>query len=72
MAPAENSAVSTPQAQFSQTDLPELLPQYYKRLFPYKEFYSWLSYGIGKLFIIFTAFLERRVMHHEGLNVSNE
>eukprot|EP00795_Rhopilema_esculentum_P013393 gene13393-4256_t len=30
---------------FKQGDLPELLAQYYKRLFPYKEFYRWLSYA---------------------------
>lgn len=28
--------------------LPDLLPVYYKRLFPYKMFYKWLSYGNGK------------------------
>jgi len=32
-------------APFSQSDLPELLNQYYKRLFPYKLYYKWLSYG---------------------------
>ncbi|XP_073230251.1 DNA primase small subunit-like [Porites lutea] len=32
-------------SQFSQSDLPELLNQYYKRLFPYKYFVQWLSYG---------------------------
>lgn len=25
--------------------LPDLLPVYYKRLFPHKPFYRWLSYG---------------------------
>ncbi|XP_031559375.1 DNA primase small subunit-like [Actinia tenebrosa] len=37
--------VSSSQIQFSQSDLPELLQQYYKRLFPYKYYYQWLSYG---------------------------
>ncbi|KAK3708091.1 hypothetical protein QZH41_019174 [Actinostola sp. cb2023] len=38
---AETSSCS----RFSQSDLPELLQQYYKRLFPYKYYYQWLSYG---------------------------
>eukprot|EP00794_Sanderia_malayensis_P017323 gene17323-19056_t len=32
-------------SSFSQGDLPELLVQYYTRLFPYEEFYNWLCYG---------------------------
>ncbi|KAK3732815.1 hypothetical protein QZH41_017729 [Actinostola sp. cb2023] len=40
---AETSSCS--QSRFSQSDLPELLQQYYKRLFPYKYYYQWLSYG---------------------------
>ena len=39
---------------FSQNDLPELLTQYYKRLFPYKYYYQWLSYGAGE-YIYFSA-----------------
>ena len=35
--------------QFSQSDYPELLNQYYKRLFPYRYYYQWLSYGGGKI-----------------------
>lgn len=27
--------------------LPDLLPLYYKRLFPHSHFYRWLSYGNG-------------------------
>lgn len=38
-------------SQFSQSDLPELLNQYYKRLFPYKYFVQWLSYGGGSEFL---------------------
>ena len=44
---SQNSQTSS---QFSQSDLPELLHQYYKRLFPYKYFVQWLSYGGGRLF----------------------
>lgn len=28
--------------------LPDMLPVYYKRLFPHKPFYRWLSYGLCK------------------------
>ncbi|XP_066263732.1 DNA primase small subunit-like isoform X3 [Branchiostoma lanceolatum] len=35
---AENTA-------YDRNDLPELLPIYYKRLFPYGPYYKWLSYG---------------------------
>jgi DNA primase small subunit len=35
-------------SQYDQNDLPELLNQYYKRVFPYKLYYQWLSYGEGK------------------------
>jgi len=38
-----DDSVST--QSYSQNDLPELLNQYYKRLFPYKLYYKWLSYG---------------------------
>ncbi|KAM7448242.1 primase [Porites harrisoni] len=40
-----SSQNSQKSSQFSQSDLPELLNQYYKRLFPYKYFVQWLSYG---------------------------
>ena len=48
MANTEGSQNSQKSSQFSQSDLPELLNQYYKRLFPYKYFVQWLSYGGGK------------------------
>lgn len=32
--------------QFDPDELPMLLPVYYKRLFPHKLFYRWLSYGL--------------------------
>jgi len=38
-------ALEEKNVEFAQTDLPELLAQYYQRLFPYSEFYRWLSYG---------------------------
>lgn len=31
---------------FDPEELPMLLPVYYKRLFPHKLFYRWLSYGL--------------------------
>jgi hypothetical protein len=33
---------------FNPECLPELLPVYYKRLFPYGPYYRWLSYGNGR------------------------
>ena len=41
----------TSSSQFNQNDLPELLNQYYKRLFPYEQYYKWLSYGGGEFSI---------------------
>ena len=52
MADNEVSSQNSQKAsQFSQSDLPELLNQYYKRLFPYKYFVQWLSYGGGSEFL---------------------
>lgn len=53
MADTEGSQNSKKPSQFSQSDLPELLNQYYKRLFPYKYFVQWLSYGGGKESCVF-------------------
>ena len=47
---ADDSQTSQNSSRFSQSDLPELLNQYYKRLFPYKYFFQWLSYGGGQNF----------------------
>lgn len=43
MAPNE-----TVDEQYTQLDLQDMLPIYYKRLFPHKNFYRWLSYGEGE------------------------
>ena len=51
MVDTDSSQNSQKSSQFSQSDLPELLNQYYKRLFPYKYFVQWLSYGGGKGFL---------------------
>lgn len=32
---------------FDPTELPELLKLYYRRLFPYAQYYRWLNYGGG-------------------------
>lgn len=32
-------------SEYSEETLPDLLPLYYKRLFPFELFYKWLSYG---------------------------
>ncbi|KAK2101995.1 hypothetical protein P7K49_019662 [Saguinus oedipus] len=32
---------------FDPTELPELLKLYYRRLFPYSQYYRWLNYGGG-------------------------
>lgn len=35
-------------AVYDPTFLPDMLPVYYRRLFPHKPFYRWLSYGLCK------------------------
>jgi DNA primase small subunit len=35
--------------EFQADLLKDLLPIYYKRLFPHKLFYRWMSYGLCKL-----------------------
>jgi len=57
MADTEGSQNSQKSSQFSQSDLPELLNQYYKRLFPYKYFVQWLSYGgVPKTYFVHREF----------------
>lgn len=34
--------------EYNQDELQYLLPIYYKRIFPHKPFYRWLSYGLCK------------------------
>lgn len=46
MPPIEATAAAV--EQYTQQDLQDMLPIYYKRLFPHKNFYRWLSYGEGK------------------------
>ncbi|XP_044750772.1 DNA primase small subunit [Coccinella septempunctata] len=45
---------------FNEEHLPDLLPLYYKRLFPHQLFYQWLSYGDNQIFskreVSFTLF----------------
>lgn len=41
------------------SDLLDLLPVYYSRLFPFADYYRWLSYGNGK----FRA-INQYAMHH--------
>lgn len=39
---------------YSPDELPEYLPVYYKRLFPYGLYYRWLNYGGGmNLMVLF-------------------
>jgi len=33
---------------YDPNSLPDLLPIYYKRIFPYAPYYRWLNYGGGK------------------------
>lgn len=35
--------------EFDPEALKDLLPIYYKRIFPHKPFYRWMSYGLCKL-----------------------
>ncbi|KAL1021446.1 hypothetical protein UPYG_G00013350 [Umbra pygmaea] len=34
-----------PAAEYDQASLPDLLPLYYRRLFPFSQYYRWLNYG---------------------------
>jgi len=34
--------------EYDPNSLPDLLPTYYKRIFPYAPYYRWLNYGGGK------------------------
>lgn len=36
---------------YSPDELPEYLPVYYKRLFPYSLYFRWLNYGGGKYLV---------------------
>lgn len=38
--------------EYSQNDLQDMLPIYYKRVFPHKPFYRWLSYNMSKFTIL--------------------
>lgn len=40
--------LTIPDAVYDAAFLPDMLPVYYKRLFPHKPFYRWLSYGLCK------------------------
>lgn len=39
-------AATSKEPEFDTALLPDLLPLYYKRLFPHIPFYRWLSYGL--------------------------
>lgn len=42
---------------YSPDELPEYLPVYYKRLFPYSLYFRWLNYGGGKYLVEEVKFL---------------
>ena len=44
----ENQNKVDQKSSYSQDELPDLLPVYYRRLFPYGLYYRWLNYGGGK------------------------
>ncbi|XP_075163656.1 DNA primase small subunit [Haematobia irritans] len=46
--PEEKQKKSTNDAVYDPTFLPDMLPVYYRRLFPHKQFYRWLSYGLSE------------------------
>ena len=52
--------------KYDPAELPDLLPIYYKRLFPYGPYYRWLHYGGGKtkLMVAFSEFLKQREATH--------
>lgn len=46
--PDEKQKKTTNAAVYDPECLPDMLPVYYRRLFPHKPFYRWLSYGLCK------------------------
>lgn len=40
---------------YTDQDLEDMLPIYYKRLFPHEQFYRWLSYGHSEYIRIITT-----------------
>ena len=40
--------MSATKSVYDANSLPDLLPTYYKRLFPYGPYFKWLNYGGGK------------------------
>lgn len=43
-------------AGFDPDSLQDMLPLYYKRLFPHKQFYRWLSYNNCKFCFVYNFF----------------
>ena len=62
----EDSTVK-PKATFDPNILQDLLPLYYKRLFPHKQFYRWMSYGRCKCF---SLIIPQRNCYVPGATVS--
>lgn len=36
---------------YDSASLPDLLPLYYRRLFPFSQYYKWLNYGGGEIIL---------------------
>lgn len=44
----ENQAPQQQVPEYNREMLMDMLPVYYRRLFPHQPFYRWLSYGLSK------------------------
>lgn len=44
----DNKQKMSEKSTYDAASLPDLLPIYYKKLFPYGLYYRWLNYGGGK------------------------
>lgn len=47
-----HSEMALTESRYDASELPDLLPVYYRRLFPYPQYFRWLSYGGGKAKIL--------------------
>lgn len=47
---SEDFTKMPPSGEFAEDDMyPEFLSMYYKRIFPHRQYFKWLSYGEGEI-----------------------
>ncbi|XP_062619176.1 DNA primase small subunit-like [Saccostrea cucullata] len=52
-------------SKYDAASLPDLLPMYYKKLFPYGLYYRWLNYGGDDVYIRYQSFSDQQEMEKE-------